>query len=102
MQRDTDGKFIVSNPLKHENELGDSNKMAFARFLSKERKFQNNPVLKERYCEFMREYLELGTMIPSDNPNQFILYAASSSSKRNQFYNKATSGFRRFCKMGKV
>ena len=64
----------MSIPLKQGNELGDSMKMALARFLSMERKFQNNPVLKDRFCEFMREYLELGHMIASDNPNNSLYY----------------------------
>lgn len=43
-------------------ELGESRQIAEKRLLSLERRFKGNDVLRERYIDFMREYIELGHM----------------------------------------
>lgn len=61
--RNDEGRFVVSMPLKREmNVLGDSLKLAKIRFLSLERKFSRDPIFKEKYINFMREYESLGHM----------------------------------------
>lgn len=68
--RDTDGKFVVSIPLKPTiTELGSSRAVALRRFFSLEKKMQRDDSYRERYIEFMREYEELGHMIEATNIN---------------------------------
>lgn len=62
-KRHPDGKFIVTIPLKDSPEsLGDSKQQALIRFQSLERKFKRNPEFKEKYTNFLDEYLNLGHM----------------------------------------
>lgn len=58
------GKFVVKLPFKQLaiQQLGDSRGAALKRFHSLERKFYKQPILKQEYAKFMREYLELGNM----------------------------------------
>lgn len=61
--RNENGQFIVTIPLKNDTDvLGESYDMAKRRFLSIERRFQRDPVFKERYIAFMQEYERLGHM----------------------------------------
>ncbi|KAL0867450.1 hypothetical protein ABMA27_008237 [Loxostege sticticalis] len=61
--RKDDGRFVVSMPLKQDPSLlGHSYEHAKCRFLSLERRFQSDPVFKDRYFEFMHEYETLGHM----------------------------------------
>lgn len=61
--RNEDGRFVVTMPLKEDPAvLGDSFQRAKYRFLSLERKFEREPVFKDRYMQFMREYEQLGHM----------------------------------------
>ncbi|XP_037959436.1 uncharacterized protein LOC119688843 [Teleopsis dalmanni] len=60
--KNEDGRFVVELPFKEEHQLGDSYKMAMARFINLERKLQANPSLKREYVEFMKEYLADGHM----------------------------------------
>ncbi|GAB0093955.1 hypothetical protein DMENIID0001_091490 [Sergentomyia squamirostris] len=64
--RNADGRYKVKLPFKSNNEvdLGESRKKAVARLLSMERKFSKEPILKQMYTEFMREYQELGHSSP--------------------------------------
>lgn len=62
-QRDDEGRFVVSIPLKDSPEvLGDSYAVAKRRLLSLERRFERDSPLRERYLQFMAEYLSLGHM----------------------------------------
>ena len=45
-----------------ESGLGESKNQAVHRFLSQERRMQNNPDLKQQYINFMHEYESLGHM----------------------------------------
>ncbi|XP_061710281.1 uncharacterized protein LOC133520037 [Cydia pomonella] len=61
--RHPDGKFVVTIPLKESPEcLGDSKTQALLRFQALERKFKRNPEFKQKYIEFIDEYLRLGHM----------------------------------------
>lgn len=64
-QRASDGKFIVKLPFK-ENlaQLGESRNMAIRRFQTLEIKLAKDVLLKKKYSEFMREYINLGHMSP--------------------------------------
>ncbi|XP_050339525.1 uncharacterized protein LOC126765898 [Bactrocera neohumeralis] len=67
-----DGKFTVALPFKKENiNLGDSSLQAKRRFLSLEKKFKNNEIMKEQYKQFMKEYIRLGHMEEIKNVNMF-------------------------------
>lgn len=62
-RRDEDGRFVVTIPLKNSPEaLGDSYGLAKRRFPSVERRLDRESLLKERYLNFMEEYVELGHM----------------------------------------
>nr|XP_049706201.1 uncharacterized protein LOC126056614 isoform X3 [Helicoverpa armigera] len=78
--RNNDGRFVVTIPLKQDPQvLGDSFEMAKRRFLSLERKFEREPIFKEKYLSFMKEYEQLGHMTEnkvlfpySDNVNYYL------------------------------
>ncbi|XP_033231494.1 uncharacterized protein LOC117182505, partial [Belonocnema kinseyi] len=62
-ERDHDGRFVVSLPLKSKvSELGNSLDIAQKRLISIERKLSKQPVLKESYIEFMDDYEAQGHM----------------------------------------
>ncbi|XP_050077245.1 uncharacterized protein LOC126564283 [Anopheles maculipalpis] len=60
-----DGRYIVRIPLRGElNQLGDSIEQAQRRLLSLERKLSRHEDTYVEYRKFMREYLDLGHMVP--------------------------------------
>ncbi|XP_018368747.1 PREDICTED: uncharacterized protein LOC108764844 [Trachymyrmex cornetzi] len=63
-RRNEQGRFIVRLPTKEKEleKLGESKSIATRRFYSLERKFRQQPKLKQEYVEFMKEYLMLGHM----------------------------------------
>ncbi|XP_060520808.1 uncharacterized protein LOC132698632 [Cylas formicarius] len=76
-RRDQDGRFIVEIPLKMSIEkLGDSREMALRRFYSLERKFARDKQLHIDYCEYMREYEQVGhmTQVSEDITNERCYY----------------------------
>lgn len=75
-KRHPDGKFIVTIPLKGSPEsLGDSKQQALIRFQSLERKFKRNAEFKEKYTNFLEEYLALGHMSENETiQNDCISY----------------------------
>lgn len=63
--RGSDGKYTVRLPLLPECDrrlLGDSRKTALSQFYSLERRMGRNPEFRDKYVNFMKEYLELGHM----------------------------------------
>lgn len=75
--RDSEGRFNVRIPLAEASDtLGDSYELAQNRFLALERKLdRSSPEYKKLYCEFMKEYLDLGHMTPiyeCPSPNYFL------------------------------
>ncbi|XP_061724898.1 uncharacterized protein LOC133530859 [Cydia pomonella] len=70
------GRFLVKMPLREnpETALGDSFNMAKKRFLNLETRLNKNPVLKKQYCDFIKEYEELGHLSKIDKPD-FGYYA---------------------------
>lgn len=61
--RNKSGRFVVTLPVpKNFDDLGDSRTIAESRMQSVERKFVKNPRFKEKYVDFMREYIRLGHM----------------------------------------
>ncbi|CAK9799185.1 hypothetical protein ANTPLA_LOCUS1922 [Anthophora plagiata] len=59
-QRDSDGRYVVRLPFNENKEkLGESRSMALRRFHFLEKRFEKNPQLKIKYCEFLDEYESL-------------------------------------------
>ncbi|CAG9129851.1 unnamed protein product [Plutella xylostella] len=78
--RNADGRFVVTIPLKESPDvLGDSYNMARRRFMSLEKRFERDPVLKEHYTKFMQEYIDLGHItentinVPQDNKVSYYI-----------------------------
>lgn len=70
VKRNDEGRFVVRLPLRDNiNTLGASRSIALKRFLSIENRFRSNPELKQKYVEFMKEYVNLGHMEKVD-PNE--------------------------------
>lgn len=69
--RDKSGRFIVTLPLKEsEEKLGDSKTIALRRFFALENRLEKEPHVKQKYIDFMREYINLNHMVEdNDNPN---------------------------------
>lgn len=63
-RRLSNGRYEVKIPFKKhpQTHLGESEKMAIARLLQVERRLSRDPVLRESYISFMREYKQLGHM----------------------------------------
>ncbi|XP_022836586.1 uncharacterized protein LOC111363955, partial [Spodoptera litura] len=70
-----DGRFCVRIPLKQSQDcLGDSHHRAKHCLLSLERKFKSQPLFKKRYCEFMKEYINLNHMSPCSPDSQRVSF----------------------------
>lgn len=66
--RDENGRFVVTIPLNpNVKELGSSRAIALKRFLMLEKRFQRDREFHRKYVETMREYEQLGHMIPASN-----------------------------------
>nr|XP_034835559.1 uncharacterized protein LOC117992019 [Maniola hyperantus] len=64
-QRDATGRYALRLPfLADHPELGDSQNQARRRFHTLEKRLQANPGLSSKYVDFMREYQQLGHMVP--------------------------------------
>ena len=78
--RNKDGRFVVRIPLKEDvSQLGDSRTQAERRFLALEHKLAKNPILRQRYVDFMSEYESLGHMQrvePSKEDKCLVAYYA--------------------------
>lgn len=61
--RNKEGRYVVRIPfIEKERTLGESRGIALQRFLQLERKLCRQPEIREKYNEFMREFLNLGHM----------------------------------------
>ncbi|KAJ2942864.1 hypothetical protein O0L34_g15054 [Tuta absoluta] len=61
--RSSSGRFVTRLPfLPNRPSLGSSRQIAERRLLAMERKMKRDAALRQKYIEFMREYLELGHM----------------------------------------
>jgi len=70
VRRGSDGKFIVKLPFKNEvQKIGNFYSTALRRFLSPEKRFKFNPILKLEYITFIKEYIELNHNMQIDNEN---------------------------------
>ncbi|XP_053698821.1 uncharacterized protein LOC128745769 [Sabethes cyaneus] len=94
VSRNPEGRYFVRYPKKPDFEsiLGESKPAAMRRFELLERRLQRNPLLKDDYHQFMREYLSLGHMqlIKEDEehnsranylPHHPVIKEASSTTK---------------------
>ncbi|XP_055917147.1 uncharacterized protein LOC129949607 [Eupeodes corollae] len=70
--RDLDGRYIVQIPFKlNASALGNSHNLALRQFYQLERRLTSNPDLREKYINFLREYIQLGHMTAiSDRPGE--------------------------------
>ncbi|XP_062557867.1 uncharacterized protein LOC134222720 [Armigeres subalbatus] len=60
-ERNETGRFVVRLPFKDNVELLDNcRSLALKRFLMLEKRLERNPELKQSYCEFIKQYEELG------------------------------------------
>ncbi|XP_076765155.1 uncharacterized protein LOC143432262 [Xylocopa sonorina] len=75
IQRNSKGRYVVRLPFNNNKKnLGESRSVALRRFYFLEKKFQRDPALKEKYCEFLAEYHKLNHMSlaePNDTKNNF-------------------------------
>ncbi|GFV82893.1 DUF1758 domain-containing protein [Trichonephila clavipes] len=78
-RRNCDGRYVVSLPLKNDNALGDSKVQAKRRFISLEKRLQDNPELRDKYVKFMQDYEHLGHM-------QLVLNSELSEPSSKCFY----------------
>lgn len=61
--RGSDGKYTVRLPLLPTRDgLGNSMQLALRRFRALEKRFDTQPVLRQKYIDFIREYIKLGHM----------------------------------------
>ncbi|XP_018406248.1 PREDICTED: uncharacterized protein LOC108782467 [Cyphomyrmex costatus] len=68
--REEDGRFVLHLPVKNSiEELEDSYKGAEKRLRALERRLEKQPVLKEHYHEFLKEYIQLGHMTEIQSSN---------------------------------
>lgn len=77
-ERNDAGRFVVKFPFKpNVDSIGNSYSVAKSRLESLERRFRKDSNLKPKYCEFMREYIELNHMTKvtneSDSTKSFFL-----------------------------
>ncbi|XP_028171679.1 uncharacterized protein LOC114360986 isoform X2 [Ostrinia furnacalis] len=85
-KRDNDGRFVVKIPLKDSPDtLGDSYNMSKRRFLSLERKLQNDEKTKQQYHHFMQEYINLNHMTQNSDSFSSKLTSGKSQSQVNNF-----------------
>ncbi|XP_036346635.1 uncharacterized protein LOC118755950 [Rhagoletis pomonella] len=67
--RTPEGRYMVRLPIRGDaSELGDSYYNAVRQFHRLERRLTVDKDMRDKYIEFMREYIELGHMEPVDNP----------------------------------
>ncbi|XP_062557058.1 uncharacterized protein LOC134221907 [Armigeres subalbatus] len=60
-ERNETGRFVVRLPFKDNVDLLDNcRSLALKRFLMLEKRLERNPELKQSYCEFIKQYEELG------------------------------------------
>ncbi|CAG9119583.1 unnamed protein product [Plutella xylostella] len=91
--RDSNGKYIVRLPIipNHER-LGDSRQTALKQFMSIERRMSRQPEFRDKYVEFMEEYLRLGHMVISEfdfnSGDEYYVLAHHGVFKRSGDVNK--------------
>ncbi|GBN65962.1 hypothetical protein AVEN_145910-1 [Araneus ventricosus] len=80
VDRNAEGTYVVSLPLKENKNLGESKARAIQLFYALENKLNRKPQLKETFFKFMNEYLSLDHMKPisvereNEFPNCYIPY----------------------------
>lgn len=64
VSRDDTGRYVVQYPKRMDfnSMIGESKQTAQHRFYQTERRLERDPNLQAQYCDFMREYIELGHM----------------------------------------
>ncbi|XP_070510435.1 uncharacterized protein [Cardiocondyla obscurior] len=105
--RDASGRFVVRLPFRENGgRLGQSRGVALRRLEYLERRFQRDPKLRELYCNFMREYINLRHMTRITDgdvkanavylPHHGVIREESTTTKLRVVFDasaKTTSGF---------
>ncbi|XP_063911125.1 uncharacterized protein LOC135128161 [Zophobas morio] len=104
--RDPNGKFIVRLPFKaNPPNLGSTKEIAYKRFRSLEKKFENNYEFRNQYCTFMADYIALNHMqLATDHnihegcflPHHGVIKDSSLTTKVRAVFDastKSSSGF---------
>ncbi|XP_063915672.1 uncharacterized protein LOC135131754 [Zophobas morio] len=104
--RDPNGKFIVRLPFKaNPPNLGSTKEIAYKRFRSLEKKFENNYEFRNQYCTFMADYIALNHMqLATDQnihegcflPHHGVIKDSSLTTKVRAVFDastKSSSGF---------
>lgn len=75
VKRQPSGRFVVDLPFrKNPPDLGESYDKARGCLLSLERKFEKNPELRGMYCNFLKEYEDLGHMTKTNSIEKQAYY----------------------------
>ena len=73
--RDDDGRYVVSLPFKKldERPSGNFGKLAHSRLFSLESRFRKKPQIRLAYNSFMKDYLDLGHMVPATQCGAYLI-----------------------------
>lgn len=64
--REASGTYVVKIPIHPECKgLGESRNLAFRQFMQLEKRLEKKPELREKYVQYMREYISAGFMKPA-------------------------------------
>lgn len=64
--REASGRYVVKIPIHPECKgLGQSRNLAFRQFMQLEKRLEKKPELREKYVQYMREYISAGFMKPA-------------------------------------
>lgn len=85
--RKPDGSYVIKIPFKPGKALGESRKIVMRRFYALEKRLQTNQALREKYIEFMREFIRLGHMCeaPPTKPESMPYYIPHHAISADKF-----------------
>ncbi|XP_035225658.1 uncharacterized protein LOC118198155 [Stegodyphus dumicola] len=104
-QRDIEGRYVVTLPLRQDVHLGDSSQLATQRLNNLWKRLDKTPDMSRMYCEFMSEYEALGHMQKMQSvsetpkyimPHHGVYKAESSTTKLGVVFDvsaPSSSGF---------
>lgn len=71
--RDDSGRYIVRLPFRDNLLPTDNRQLAMNRLCSQERRFVKQPSLGQQYNAFLKEYLDLGHMVPTSERSRYTI-----------------------------
>lgn len=74
-RREPSGTYVVRLPFRNNQppDLGNNRSQALNRLLKLERQLDRNPTFRELYHENIKDYLDVGHMIPASKPSDYLL-----------------------------